>query len=151
LDINDLRLIGRGPTRGPKHTPRGLLGSGGSLTRHSKSAESYLLMPTMNHNLGRRETTSCYSPREQVRGTGIMRDWREVHVGTEGDNVQIGGIKVWQHDWRPSGEDAVQLPHPSYPQQRHRFSIYETGPNSSPVCFAAGELSNGVWGFYIPA
>ena len=50
-----------------------------------------------------------------------------------------------------SGKDAVQLPYPSYPQQRHRFSIYETGPHSSPVCFAAAELPNGVLGFYIPA
>ena len=80
-----------------------------------------------------------------------MNDWQAVHVGTEGDDVQISGLKVWQHDWRPNGEDSVQLPHPSYPQQRHHFSCYEVGPHGSPVRFAAAELSNGVWGFYIPA
>ena len=87
---------------------------------------------------------------EKVKGSGTMSDWREVHVGAEGDDVQIGGIKLWQHNWRRTSE-AVQLSHPSYPQQRRRFSIYETGAQSSPVRFAAGELSNGVWGFYTPA
>lgn len=80
-----------------------------------------------------------------------MSNWREVHVGTEGDDVQIAGIKVWQYDWRRTDEDAVQLPHPSYPQQRHNFNVYEAGPHSSQIRFAAAELSNGVWGFYAPA
>jgi len=29
------------------------------------------------------------------------------------------------------------------------FNIYEVGPKGRPVRFAAGELSNLVWGFYI--
>ncbi|MXN47765.1 hypothetical protein GR138_21400 [Shinella kummerowiae] len=80
-----------------------------------------------------------------------MNEWREVHVGFEGDDLRIGKIEVWRQDWRRTAEDAVQLPHPSYQNQRHRFDIYEAGPDLSPVRFAAGELSNGVWGFYIPA
>ncbi len=80
-----------------------------------------------------------------------MSGWREVHVGAEGDDLKIGGIEVWRHEWRPTGEAALQLPHPNYAQQRHRFEIYELGPLDGPIRFAAGELSNGAWGFYVPA
>ena len=79
-----------------------------------------------------------------------MADWRDVHIGFEGDDVTIDGVEVWRHEWRRTGEDAVQLPHPSHRHQRHWFDIYEVGPKDSPVRFAAGELSNGVWGFYVP-
>lgn len=80
-----------------------------------------------------------------------MSEWRDVHVGFEGDDLKIGGIEVWCQDWCRTGEASVQLPHPSYQHQRHRFDIYKAGPQDSPVRFAAGELSNGVWGFYTPA
>jgi len=45
----------------------------------------------------------------------------------------------------------MQLPHPSHRHRRHRFDIYEIGSLDHPVRFAAGELSNGAWGFYVPA
>jgi hypothetical protein len=80
-----------------------------------------------------------------------MSAWRDVHVGFEGDGVKIHGLEVWRQEWRPTGEAAIQLPHPGYLNQRHRFDIYEIGPQDGPIRFAAGELSNGVWGFYIPA
>ncbi len=80
-----------------------------------------------------------------------MSKWRAVHVGFVGDDLNIAGIKVWQQNWRRTADDAIQLPHPSYQNQRHRFEVYEVGPQDSPVRFAAGELSNGVWGFCIPA
>jgi hypothetical protein len=80
-----------------------------------------------------------------------MNEWRDAHVAFEGDEVTIGGIEVWRQAWRRTGEDPVQLPHPTHRHQRHRFDIYEAGPIDRPVRFAAGELSNGVWGFYIRA
>jgi hypothetical protein len=43
------------------------------------------------------------------------------------------------------------LRHPTYPNQTHQYDIYEIGDAERPVRFAAGELSNGVWGFYVPA
>lgn len=83
----------------------------------------------------------------------VKRDgeWRGVHVGVEGDEVCIGGLFVWRHDWRRTGDPAVFLPHPAYPHQTHRFNVYEIGDVTAPVRFAAGELSTGVWGFYVPA
>lgn len=76
--------------------------------------------------------------------------WRDVHVGFEGDGLKIGGVKVWSAEWRRTDLRAVQLPHPAHPHQRHMFHVYEVGNGPKPVRFAAGELSNGVWGFYVP-
>jgi hypothetical protein len=77
--------------------------------------------------------------------------WRAVHVGFDGDEVRICGLEVWRHDWRRVGSDQIDLRHPAYPNQIHRYEIYEIGEADNPVRFAAGELSNGVWGFYVPA
>ena len=63
--------------------------------------------------------------------------------------MTIGGLEIWNEKWRPTG-DGVELPHPDYPSQRHIMHIYEIGDPGEPVIFAAGELSNGVWGFYVP-
>jgi hypothetical protein len=78
-----------------------------------------------------------------------MSGWRDVHVGFEDDGLKIDGIAVWRQAWRRVG-DVLELPHPGHPHQRHRFEIYEVGSLDTPVRFAAGELSNGVWGFYVP-
>jgi hypothetical protein len=75
--------------------------------------------------------------------------WRNVHTGIEGENFELGGVQVWRHNWRRTDEDTLRLPHPSYPNQVHRFDIYEIGSIDHPVRFAAAELSNGVWGFYV--
>jgi hypothetical protein len=77
-------------------------------------------------------------------------DWRVLHVGFEGDEVEIRGLGIWRHDWRRAGVEPVELRHPAYPNQIHRYDVYEIGGAASPVRFAAGELSNGVWGFYVP-
>ncbi|HEV7229113.1 hypothetical protein [Brevundimonas sp.] len=76
--------------------------------------------------------------------------WRSIHVGVEGDGVTISGLPVWQHQWRPV-RLSVELPHPAHRSQRHRYDVYEIGEPPNAVRFAAGELSNGVWGFYVPA
>ena len=76
--------------------------------------------------------------------------WRSVHIGFSDDGLKIGGQPVWKQEWRPSGEPSLMLPHPAYPDQSHRFDIYAIGESRKRVRFAAGELSNGVWGFYVP-
>ncbi|HEX7775521.1 MAG TPA: hypothetical protein VF449_03230 [Parvibaculum sp.] len=76
--------------------------------------------------------------------------WKAVHVGFEGDDLRIGGLQVWKHEWRPTDTKPLDLPHPSYPSQIHRYRVYEIGDALQPVRFAVDELSNGVWGFYVP-
>lgn len=78
-------------------------------------------------------------------------DWLALHVGVENDAFAIGGVPVWTQPWRPVGVPPVTLPHPAYAHQAHRFEIYDVGEGAARRRFAAGELSNGVWGFYEPA
>lgn len=79
-----------------------------------------------------------------------MTVWQSVHVGIEGDSLEIGGLEVWRHKWRSTGEPHIDLPHPSYRNQTHQFNTYEIGDAGHLVRFAACELSNNVWGFYVP-
>jgi hypothetical protein len=79
-----------------------------------------------------------------------MTIWRDAHVGIEPDGLQIGGVEVWKHKWRRTGEPPLDLPHPRYPNQTHQYDVYEIEDAGHSVRFAAGELSDGVWGFYIP-
>ena len=75
--------------------------------------------------------------------------WRSVHIGFEDDGLRIGGLAVWQQKWRPAGLPPVWVPHPAHPNELHSLDIYTIGHAASPIRFAAGELSNGVWGFAI--
>jgi hypothetical protein len=86
----------------------------------------------------------------EVCGEIAMTVWRDVHVGIERDSLKIGGIEVWKHKWRSTGELPLDLPHPSHPNQTHQYDIYEIEDAGNSVRFATSELSNGVWGFYIP-
>jgi hypothetical protein len=81
----------------------------------------------------------------------IAPGWRVVHVGVEGDDLRIGGLPVWTSEWRRVEAAPVGLPHPQHQHQVHTYWIFEIGDVSAPVRFASGELSNGVYGFYVPA
>jgi hypothetical protein len=74
----------------------------------------------------------------------------ECLLGSVGDGLKIGGLEVWRHAWRSAGIEPLNLPHPSYPSQTHRYIIYDIGDERVAVRFAAAELSKGVWGFYVP-
>lgn len=75
--------------------------------------------------------------------------WRFVSIGFEGDVTDVGGVDPWTVDWTSTGGHIV-VAHPQYPHQRHRFSVYEVTGSTPPIVFAAGEYSNGVWGFFVP-
>jgi len=76
--------------------------------------------------------------------------WTTVGVVVEGSPINIGGVNPWDHKWESLEADA-ELAHPSYPQQRHRISIWRITNGRRMTLFAAGELSPNVWGFYVPA
>lgn len=79
-----------------------------------------------------------------------MAGWRSVHVGFAKDGLQLGGRDVWAETWRATADPPVHLPHPAHPTEIHRYTIQEIGNGPATVRFAAAELSNGVWGFYVP-
>jgi hypothetical protein len=80
-----------------------------------------------------------------------MMGWVVKHIGFEHDGLEIGGLRVWETKWRPVGDwSQVELPHPAHLNEIHRYWIYEIGDEAAPVRFASGELSAGVYGFYVP-
>jgi hypothetical protein len=82
--------------------------------------------------------------------TPITPGWRFVSIGFETDPTDIGdGLNPWTSDWG-STTGWIVVAHPSYPWQRHSMSVYEVDHSGRHVVFAAGELSNGVWGFFVP-
>jgi len=79
----------------------------------------------------------------------VSQGWRFVSIGFENDLVDVGGVNPWNVKW--TGTDRrIIVAHPSYPTQRHTMNIYEVTGASPSITFAAGEFSNGVWGFYVP-
>jgi hypothetical protein len=58
----------------------------------------------------------------------------------------VDGLDVWKHRWTDTGKRA-QVVDPHY-QRELTFEVYEIRRPSKVVTFAAGEFSNGMWGFY---
>jgi hypothetical protein len=75
--------------------------------------------------------------------------WRLVHIGFEGDSVEISGISPSGLAWGTSS-GTITVAHPQYPHQRHTMLIYDVDTTEGVVTFAAGEFSNGVWGLFEP-
>ncbi|WP_424811098.1 hypothetical protein [Roseococcus sp. YIM B11640] len=86
------------------------------------------------------------APLQSARETG---GWRFLHIGFERDGLRIGGVDVWSVPWHEAGPP-VELPHPTHPGQMHSHQVLEAGEGTGRVRFAVGELSNGVWGFWLP-
>jgi hypothetical protein len=82
----------------------------------------------------------------------VTPGWKFVSIGFERAPVAIQGIDPWRHgrQWVSSHERIV-VSHPSYPSERHTMIVYTFEVDGKTITFAAGEYSNGVWGFYEPA
>lgn len=76
--------------------------------------------------------------------------WQRTHIGPERDDGRVGGLPVWRHEWRSLGEE-VWLPEDAPSEVRERFSLFEIGGVGWPVQvrFAAQEITNGVWSFWV--
>jgi hypothetical protein len=80
----------------------------------------------------------------------ITPGWTFVSIGFEGDPVSLQGVDPWQHPWRRRGA-SITVAHPSYPAERHTMFVCELTAQKRTIEFAAGEFSNGVWGFFLPS
>jgi hypothetical protein len=56
-------------------------------------------------------------------------DWRVIHVGFEGPRSAVWGFGGMIGD---AGVEPVELRHPAYPNQIHRYDVYEIGGAASP-------------------
>jgi uncharacterized protein (DUF433 family) len=74
--------------------------------------------------------------------------WKFVGATAEGETISISGIDVWKHPWVDTKE-RVEVKDPLY-QQEFTFHIYTIDCAGVSVQFAAGEFSNGIFGFYLP-
>jgi len=81
----------------------------------------------------------------------ITPGWKHVAIGFEGVPVSLGGLNPWKFKWHSLDEPTITVAHPSYPEERHTMSLFELKSGGKTVRFAAGEYSNGVWGFYLAA
>ena len=77
--------------------------------------------------------------------------WRSASLDVEGADVDIAGVNPWHGRWQALDRGPITVAHPSYPEQRHLMNVYETTATGIVITFAAGEFSNGAWGFYVPA
>ena len=81
----------------------------------------------------------------------VTPGWTHVSIGFEGDKVLLDDLNPWGLEWHALQEPRIIVAHPNYPQERHQMDVYELRREGKTVKFAAGEFSNGVWGFYVPA
>jgi len=72
--------------------------------------------------------------------------WKFIKSGVDG-NCILFGINIFDYEWENTGQ-RVEVIDPLY-SQKHILEIYNAKINSENVTFAAGEFSNGVYGFYI--
>ncbi|GAA3514733.1 hypothetical protein GCM10022234_07060 [Aeromicrobium panaciterrae] len=68
----------------------------------------------------------------------------------DGDEFDLDGIDPWEHVWACQPEQIV-VAHPSYPSQRHNASVWLIQTPEREVRFAAGEMSNLAWAFFLPS
>ena len=76
------------------------------------------------------------------------RTWR--HAITGGDTkAALFGVNIWDYyPWEETGKTA-KVRDPLY-RQKYAFPVYRALVNGQEREFAAGEFSNGIWGFFLP-
>jgi hypothetical protein len=67
----------------------------------------------------------------------------------DGDEFDLDGLNPWQHEWIPQSQRIV-VAHPSYPSQRHDVDVWMIEALDGTIRFAAGEMSNLAWAFFLP-
>lgn len=73
--------------------------------------------------------------------------WKFEIAGLDGD-CQLFGVNIFKVPWQGCGETAAVIdPHHGVEK---RFHVYEVIIKGQVHRFAAGEFSNGVFGFYLP-
>ena len=80
----------------------------------------------------------------------VTPGWRCVGMGWDGADFDLEGLNPWQHEWVAEPERIV-VAHPSYPAQRHHVGVWLIRTPERVVRFAAGEMSNLAWAFFVPA
>jgi hypothetical protein len=86
---------------------------------------------------------------EPVKELRFRIKWIPVGVVFEDGPIDVQGVNPWLYAWQDL-HTRIELYHPTYPNQRHMMDIYRIDAPSGQILFATGELSNGVYGFFVP-
>jgi hypothetical protein len=78
-------------------------------------------------------------------------EWKVAGIVLDGEDIRLDGLNPWDLKWQRAQEDPIMLECPKYSDQLYKFWIYRVESDSRVVKFAAGELSNNVWAFYLPS
>ena len=78
-------------------------------------------------------------------------EWKLLKVVVDSEPFDMAGVNIWDAEWISTNDQPIEVSHPSYPHQKHKMWVYEIQVKENKVKFAAGEFSNCVWGFYVPA
>jgi hypothetical protein len=73
--------------------------------------------------------------------------WQFAGSSKEGEPFEIRGVNVWEQGWQVSPGQEAHVNDPVY-GQGFVFRVYTIQDGEEKVEFAAGEFSNGVWGFF---
>ncbi|HEX2697401.1 MAG TPA: hypothetical protein VHM28_06795 [Anaerolineales bacterium] len=76
------------------------------------------------------------------------QNWKFVGISVWNKRFVIGGVNIWDYDWRPISDQFAHVKDPSY-KQDFVFQVYFIEVNAIHIEFASGEFSNLVYGFYV--
>ena len=80
-----------------------------------------------------------------------IEKWKLLKVVYENDYLIVSNVNVWTVEWHKLAFESLEIPHPSYPKQKHMLHPYYIETEAYCDLFMAGELSNNVWCFYVPS
>lgn len=75
--------------------------------------------------------------------------WQFYRSVLDGEERSVNGLNIWDYPWKDLRR-SVLVKDLVYGQDQV-MGIYEIRDKEITVVFAAGEFSNLVWGFYLPA
>lgn len=77
----------------------------------------------------------------------MERVWQFAGSAKKGEAFEIRGVNVWSQGWQVAGGEEAQVNDPVYGKS-YIFRVFSIQDDDEKVESAAGEFSNGVWGFY---
>jgi hypothetical protein len=81
-----------------------------------------------------------------------MEGWRFLGTSSEG-SYSVAGVDVWRHRWQRRPLELASVTDPSGNQRQfpvYTIAVLDVAAGDRSVTFAADEVSNGVWAFYVP-
>jgi hypothetical protein len=80
----------------------------------------------------------------------VTPGWRAVGMYWDGEEFDLEGLNPWEHEWKHSQPERIVVAHPAYPSQGHDVDVWLIRAPDRVVRFAAGEMSNNAWAFFLP-